>query len=384
MPREKPMIHSRHLGPRICFVAGTALFLSQSCAQGTLPTAQWKTECVGYYQFDLPGEVEMALVTPRALAPDMPNSKIVTKTSLLDRMIKDMRDTGLPYAYTKWRIVISDWYDDALSTDTILASGETDAQGRMNLSQKEEKRLQEAYLRAPWQLWLVEGGGFRSRLICMNPPRDNENPAELEEYCHPLKASNPLRFADGSQPRYSVRENSGYYYTLNILPRLDILAGRGRGSYRVTPPDSHSVFEWLRQQSVGQASPPVPENTLVKVDDAGVSIHALRAGRIYDYDYSKYLDGSNKEKSPPPDLLARQFLKNFRVRAPFEVPDEPGVCIPYGFIADDGKTQRRMGVTFRLKSHPEVEMFFMEKPGVKPHVGTPSAEGAIRTFWHSL
>lgn len=371
------MIHSRHLRPRIWFVAGTALFLSQSCAQEALPTVQWKTECVGYYQLDLPGEVDVALVKPREFAPDMPNPKIVTQTSLLDRLIQDMRDTGLlPYPYLKWRIVISDWYNDVLSTDAILASGKTDTQGRMKLSQNEEKRLREAYLRTPWRLWLVSGTRI-NRLMCMNPPA-NENQPEFQEYCHPLKASNQLRYADGSQPRYAVRGDEAYH------PRLDILAGKGRGTYQVTSADAPEVFEWLRRQSVGQASPSLPENTLVEVGDKRVSIHALRAGRIYQYYDYNHRNDADKEKSPPPTVLAAQFLKNFRVRAPFEVPDEAGVCLPYGFIADDAQAQRHMSVALRLKSHPEVEIFFMEKPGDMPNTGTASAEWAIRTFWRSL
>ncbi|MGO4764121.1 T6SS immunity protein Tli4 family protein [Cupriavidus sp. 2KB_3] len=32
----------------------------------------------------------------------------------------------------------------------------------------------------------------------------------------------------------------------------------------------------------------------------------------------------------------RAFLKRFRARAEFEIPTEPGLCIPYAFLADDG------------------------------------------------
>lgn len=53
-----------------------------------------------------------------------------------------------------------------------------------------------------------------------------------------------------------------------------------------------------------------------------------------------------------------RFVKYFRPRALYEIPKEPGVCFPYGFIADDGKTPRHVGVTMRLKEYPDVRIFF--------------------------
>lgn len=53
-----------------------------------------------------------------------------------------------------------------------------------------------------------------------------------------------------------------------------------------------------------------------------------------------------------------RFIKSFRPRTLFELPKEPGVCFPYGFIADDGKPTRHVAVTMRLREHPDVLIFF--------------------------
>lgn len=59
--------------------------------------------------------------------------------------------------------------------------------------------------------------------------------------------------------------------------------------------------------------------------------------------------------------LINKLVRALRPRPIFTVPQEPGVCIPYGFIADDGKQGRHVAVTMRLKDHPDVEIFFEDK-----------------------
>ena len=192
-----------------------------------------------------------------------------------------------------------------------------------------------------------------------NPPLKGEDQSELQEYCQPLKVAIPLRFADGTPPRYA----NVYYH------HLETRVGKNSGIYQVTSPDAQTVFEWLREQFTWKAEMTVPENTLVHVDHDRVLIYALRKGRIYQY--NAYGSGANEDKknSSPPTDLAHQFLKNFRVRAPFEIPQEPGACIPHGFIAAMGKVPRRVSVAFRLKSYPGVEIYFMEE-----QYGTNNAE----------
>ena len=63
------------------------------------------------------------------------------------------------------------------------------------------------------------------------------------------------------------------------------------------------------------------------------------------------------------DLISEQktlnILGSLRVRADGEVPATPGVCLPGLFIGSDGPDAlRNIGVTFRLKNHPDVLIFF--------------------------
>ena len=51
---------------------------------------------------------------------------------------------------------------------------------------------------------------------------------------------------------------------------------------------------------------------------------------------------------------AKDFAARFRARRPYEIPTEPGVCLPNAFIADDGKTSYDFQHSFRFKSAPGV------------------------------
>ncbi|MFS2159536.1 hypothetical protein ACCD10_19570 [Pseudomonas sp. Pseusp122] len=63
-----------------------------------------------------------------------------------------------------------------------------------------------------------------------------------------------------------------------------------------------------------------------------------RDDRVY-----KFTFGDTNRNSGHPDVFeklvpaARELLSRFRTRSEFEIPQEPGFCIPFGFIADNGK-----------------------------------------------
>lgn len=85
-----------------------------------------------------------------------------------------------------------------------------------------------------------------------------------------------------------------------------------------------------------------------------IVIRLLRNSRLYTIIRGhKQLRDGNPERTK---LLAelKDFVARFRVRAPGEVPTEPGVCIPYGFIADDGKGDYETNATVRFPGHPGV------------------------------
>ncbi|MFG5863369.1 hypothetical protein [Metapseudomonas sp. CR1201] len=50
----------------------------------------------------------------------------------------------------------------------------------------------------------------------------------------------------------------------------------------------------------------------------------------------------------------QDLARRFRTRALYEVPQEPGVCFPYGFIADDGKVPYELRNSLRFTRTPNV------------------------------
>jgi hypothetical protein len=51
------------------------------------------------------------------------------------------------------------------------------------------------------------------------------------------------------------------------------------------------------------------------------------------------------------------LLTGLRPRPLFDVPREPGVCLPYLFVRDDGQMPRHIGMTYRLKAHPDITVW---------------------------
>jgi hypothetical protein len=63
-----------------------------------------------------------------------------------------------------------------------------------------------------------------------------------------------------------------------------------------------------------------------------------------------------REMEPKRAAFIRDIQQNFHPRALYELPTQTGVCFPYGFIADEGKTPYNTAVTMRLLAHPDVEI----------------------------
>ena len=92
---------------------------------------------------------------------------------------------------------------------------------------------------------------------------------------------------------------------------------------------------------------------------AGPTLHAflLRDGRAYNF------MSVGGEGEAPFDKRKKAFLdmlQRFKVRKLYEIPKERGLCIPYGFIPDDGTGHFRM----------EVSMRYQDRPGVIYTIGT--------------
>lgn len=87
-----------------------------------------------------------------------------------------------------------------------------------------------------------------------------------------------------------------------------------------------------------------------------------RNGYIYAFKSEANLDKAVHQK----EFLA--VLKNFRPRAAGEIPKDLGICIPYGFIADDGKSTIFNRMSIRYGDAPGV-LYTIQTSNVDPRLG---------------
>src|SRR5690606_18463441 len=85
-----------------------------------------------------------------------------------------------------------------------------------------------------------------------------------------------------------------------------------------------------------------------------IRIRFLMQGRIFTFvrNHRMLRDGDPRRDAMLAEL--RDVLSRFRTRAPGEVPEEPGVCLPYAFIADDGTGDYHTHASFRYPDRPGV------------------------------
>lgn len=97
----------------------------------------------------------------------------------------------------------------------------------------------------------------------------------------------------------------------------------------------------------------------------------------------KSLTAEKQLRDSEPEVLS--LLNRFHTRKLYEVPIGQGFCMPYGFIAgDSGHEKRNMGVTYRLKKHPDVTIFFQDF-GTNGEILTDkeSMKDAVTSMWNS-
>ncbi|GAA6131610.1 T6SS immunity protein Tli4 family protein [Halopseudomonas sabulinigri] len=125
---------------------------------------------------------------------------------------------------------------------------------------------------------------------------------------------------------------------------------------RDNDPESASI--WRKQiektrEKISLALPTVhnlgiPDAYFVGPASAPAEAYIYRSNRVYAFFMSEaYAQGKGKEAML--DMMSR-----FRPRELYEVPDESGVCIPYGFIADEGKAHYSVKNSLRFTATPNV------------------------------
>jgi hypothetical protein len=84
-----------------------------------------------------------------------------------------------------------------------------------------------------------------------------------------------------------------------------------------------------------------------RYDDKLVKLDALIGNRIVSTELK--LDGT-------PQQTVDGFLKRFRPRAPFVIPTEPGLCLPYGFFTAETQPAS-VGISMRLKDRQDIVIY---------------------------
>lgn len=69
-----------------------------------------------------------------------------------------------------------------------------------------------------------------------------------------------------------------------------------------------------------------------------------------------------------------RLIIGLRPRSLFDVPSEPGLCLPYVFIPDNGQEKHSIAMTYRLKEHPDITVN-LKSETAEP---TPEPGGDIR------
>jgi len=146
----------------------------------------------------------------------------------------------------------------------------------------------------------------------------------------------------------------------------------------------------LREQKVKEADvvalqPPFDASTMVGWQSGG---DRLLVYRFVGDNLIKWRGGRRNAQS----------ILNARPRAVFEVPRETGLCLPYVFMPDDGKTARALSMSYRLKDHPDIQVTLtdasafdprdlfafgaMSEQEVKHRNKQAEPEAEIAGFWH--
>lgn len=196
------------------------------------------------------------------------------------------------------------------------------------------------------------------------------------------------------RPRYVFKDGQrAYYSSLRYEGRMSVThdlddqalvaiverARAERERIRLSIQEKPATREGrLRKFSLPQTSSPSSVAYQIAGDRVGYELLSVVGSSVLLWSSSAQLGDSSSS-----DALKRVDLA--RPRRLHEVPSEPGVCLPYTFVPDDGEPRRAVSVTYRLRSHPDVTIWLEDStaaglsPGMNPKKFTPEAKTEF--FW---
>jgi hypothetical protein len=121
------------------------------------------------------------------------------------------------------------------------------------------------------------------------------------------------------------------------------------------------------------------QNTLISIGVNGATVDFFKDERIFsigETDSSKVLSGRK---------IADSLIERFSSRKINQIPSGNGICVPFGFIKDDGSKYRNVGVAMRLIDHPDVEIFFKDTNATTDSADKApqfkGSRGEVEFFW---
>ncbi|HIB3093698.1 TPA: T6SS immunity protein Tli4 family protein [Escherichia coli] len=248
---------------------------------------EWKNECVGYYQLELPDTVEVALYP-------------------LEGFINPTKQSE----YTGPGITFGEKFFSG-DNDTVQAQYTEFYYGQYKLGISSQSRTS------------INWSGYRSKVIA-----DRDFKVKVARQ---YEARNLERFNEPVTPEPEFKRKHNYI----IKDYTDAFALYDNRAYSlIVKKDERLYHFWKKYQK-----------------DTG----------------GKLQTAEKQQQESEPEVLS--LLNRFQSRKLYQVPTVQGFCMPYGFIAgDSGHELRNMGVTYRLKNHPDVTIFFQDL-GMKPQSG---------------
>jgi hypothetical protein len=153
-----------------------------------------------------------------------------------------------------------------------------------------------------------------------------------------------------------------------------------------------SYFEQRKDESIkksGIYAPSPVTGSEMKIDSSKafgwssanrLSVFLFKQNRVFAAHVSKY-----KKEALGADSKMNYFLNNFIERTDFDLPSTKGICVPFGFIKDDGSKYRNVGVAMRLIDHPDVEIFFKDTNATTDSADKApqfkGSRGEVEFFW---
>jgi hypothetical protein len=165
------------------------------------------------------------------------------------------------------------------------------------------------------------------------------------------KGSSPIKFEDGQSASWSVFSFSGV-----------LLISHSTKDENASAIRAAIQNQWQEVNLPGNSSPApsaLKKNRLVHLAWKGGSYLGsyLRAYMFIDQTAIRWGVGADDKDLPDYEKAYEKLIDNLRPRPLFDVPREPGVCLPYLFVRDDGQTPRHIGMTYRLKAHPDITVW---------------------------